>query len=96
MVFVLLVLFIVQCERCEIWYCHTCSIVTEQLIEFLVDCNEVHWFCNNYNAIAVEAIHNFFGKSNVASSTVLSETYKSAVESITSALKHLDEEVIRH
>ena len=32
--------YIVQCERCDTWYCHTCS---EQLIELVANCNGVHW-----------------------------------------------------
>ena len=30
--------YLIQCERCDTWYCHTCAKVPEQLIELLVDC----------------------------------------------------------
>ena len=55
--------YIVQCEKCDTWYCHTCAKVSEQLIELIADCNGVHWFCHKCNDIVVKAISNF-GKSN--------------------------------
>ena len=109
--------YLIQCKRCDTWYCHTCAKVPEQLIELLVDCNEAHWFCHNCNPIAVEAICNLSSDSNsngavfdliynliynLPSSsrqrpffpTVSSEACKTVVESITTAIKHLDEVVL--
>ena len=65
----------------------------EQLIELLVDCNEAHWFCHNCNPIAVEAICNLSSDSN-SNGAVSSEACKTVVESITTAIKHLDEVVL--
>ena len=85
--------YLIQCERCDTWYCHTCAKVPEQLIELLVDCNEAHWFCHNCNPIAVEAICNLSSDSN-SNGAVSSEARKTVVESITTAIKHLDEVVL--
>ena len=52
-----------QCERCDTWYCHTCAKVSEQLIELIAECNEVHRFCHKCNDIVVKVISNL-GKSN--------------------------------
>ena len=52
----------------------------------LVDCNEAHWFCHTCNPIAVEAICNF--------SEINIEAHRNAVESITTAIKYLDEVVL--
>ena len=84
--------YIVQCEKCDIWYCHTCSKVPEQLIELMADCNEAHWFCHKCNDIAIEVINNF-GKPDSPTGMVSSESYKSVVDSITSAIKHFNEVV---
>ena len=84
--------YLIQCEGCDTWHCHTCAKVSEQLIELLVDCNEAHWFCHNCNPIAVEAICNF---SEIHPSGAVSlETHKNAVESITTAIRLLDEVVL--
>ena len=55
-------------------------------IGLLVDCNEAHWFCHTCNPIAVEAICNL--------SEVNLEAHRNAVESIITAVKHLDEVVL--
>ena len=84
--------YLIWCERCDIWHCHTCAKVSEQLIGLLVDCSEAHWFCHTCNPIAVEAICNL---SEINSSGAVSlEAHKNAVESITTAIKHLDEVVL--
>ena len=62
--------------------------MSEQLIELLVDCNEAHWFCHTCNPIAVEAICNWISEI-YPSGAVSLETHKNAVESITTAIKHL-------
>ena len=68
--------YLIQCEKCDIWYCHICAKVPEQLIELLVDCNEAHWFCQNCNPIAVEAICNL-SKTN---ETIVTETLDRALK----------------
>ena len=85
--------YIVQCERCDTWYCHTCAKVPEQLIELMADCNEAHWFCHKCNDVAIEVISSF-GKPESPTVAVFPESYKNVVESITSAFKHLDEVVL--
>ena len=74
-------------------YCPACSKLPDQLIELLDDCNDVHYFCPDCNNIALNAIRSF-GKSNAKSSTISSETYERVTESITSAIKRLDEVVL--
>lgn len=69
--------YLIQCEKCDIWYCHICAKVPEQLIELLVDCNEAHWFCQNCNPIAVEAICNL---SKTNSETTVTETLDKALK----------------
>ena len=46
--------YLIQCERCDTWHCHTFAKVSEQLIELLADCNEVQWFCHTCNPIALK------------------------------------------
>ena len=50
--------YLVQCEKCYIWYCGLCSKVPERAIELFEDGNGCHWFCQTCNAIAMNAVHN--------------------------------------
>lgn len=71
--------YIVQCEKCDTWYCHTCAKVPEQLIELMADCNEAHWFCHKCNDVAIEIISNF-GKPDSLTGVLSPESYKSVVD----------------
>ena len=84
--------YIVQCEKCDTWYCHTCAKVPEQLIELMADCN-AHWFCHKCNDVAIEIISNF-GKPDSLTGVLSSESYKSVVDFITSTIKHFDQVVL--
>ena len=85
--------YIVQCEKCDTWYCHTCAKVPEQLIELMVDCNEAHWFCHKCNDVATEIISNF-GKPDSLTGVLSPESYKSAVDIITTTIKYFDQVVL--
>ena len=56
----------------------------------MADCNEAHWFCHKCN---VEVISNF-GTPESPTGAISPESYKSVVDSITSAIKHLEEVVL--
>ena len=66
--------------------------MSEQLIDLLVDCIEAHCFCHTCNPIAVEGICNL---SEINPSDAVSlKVHKNAIESITTAIQHLDEVVL--
>ena len=85
--------YIVQCEKCDTWYYHTCVKVPEQLIELMADCNEAHWFCHKCNDVPIEIISNF-GKPDSLTGVLSPESYKSAVDINTTTIKHFDQVVL--
>ena len=59
----------------------------------MADCNKAHWFCYKCHDIAIEVIINFSKPEN-PTGVVSPESYESIVDSITSAVKHLDKVVL--
>ena len=37
---------LLQCEKCETWYCISCGNVPIQVMEIINDYRQLHWFCN--------------------------------------------------
>ena len=36
---------LIQCEKCESWYCSSCENVPTQVIEIISEYRQLHWFC---------------------------------------------------
>ena len=56
---------LIQCEKCETWYCDSCENVPTQVMEIISEYRQLHWFCkicetqighNAYEQLAVKSV----------------------------------------
>ena len=81
---------LIQCERCQVWYCSQCENVPVKLMELLDEFkDEVHWFCHYCKTLALEAIRNF----NSSSDTLPDTFRKTFEESISKVIENVAKEV---
>ena len=50
---------LVQCEKCQVWFCTGCGKIGENIMSLLDECASLHWFCECCNTAAINAIRSF-------------------------------------
>jgi len=55
---------VIQCERCEHWYCSKCTGLSSAVMEIIYLYKQLHWFCEACDKVAIDAILEPTGKED--------------------------------
>ena len=72
---------LIQCEFCALWFCDTCSSISEELLSVVGDIDSLHWFCSTCDATVSEFIVNSSAVSNSGPPTSVIDKKLEAIES---------------
>ena len=68
---------LIQCEFCALWFCATCSNLSEELLDIVGDMQSLHWFCCTCDNVVSDLVAN----SNVNNNGSVLDQKLKAIES---------------
>ena len=99
---------LLECERCDQWFCTKCVDMTDAVYEIMTDRRDMHWYCDTCEGLAVTAVKTdkdiadrcaFYMKSltermDIMDKKIESKADKTSITELESRVKSLEEKQV--
>ena len=79
---------VIQCERCEHWYCCKCTGLPSSVMEIILLYKQLHWFCEACDKAAIDA-----STANHSDGLLMKENVHDIVTQVGEAIKEANERI---